>query len=114
MAEDDDITTSVFNDVCLACSDRCKTCMEEADRCTSCHEGRVLNGSTCIGTTVVGMVQEIEEAFSQFLEGGKSEELIKFLIEFLKVSDKEIIINSIREGSTIIDCIVSTDSPAQA
>ena len=74
----------------------------------------MLNGSTCIGTTVVGMIYEIKEVFSQFLEEGKSEVLVLFLIEFLNVTDKDIILNSIKEGSTIIDCVVSTDFYCQA
>ena len=76
IAEADVITDSLFNNICLLCSERCKTCVEEADRCTSCYDDKVLNGSTCIDKTVVRMVHEINIEFTAFLEGGKSQILI--------------------------------------
>ena len=40
--------------------------------------------------------------------------MIKFLAEIANVSEKDTIINTISEGSTIIDCVVSANSPEQA
>ena len=56
------------------------------------------------------MVHEINEEFISFLDHGKSQILIKFLIEYLNITEKDIVINRIREGSTIIDFIVSATS----
>ena len=63
---------------------------------------------------MIGTSHEINEDFSTFLEEGKSDEMIKFLAEIANVSEKDTIINTISEGSTIIDCVVSANSPEQA
>ena len=56
IANDYDLDSAIFGEICERCADKCLTCILEADRCTSCDTSKyALSGSKCIGRFVVNM-----------------------------------------------------------
>lgn len=95
---------------CIACDSNCLTCWLYPTFCSSCHEGYRLKSTRCHGKHTVSFKFEIDKDLTDFLTSGDQQTFIDGLASLLEIDSDDIVIDAIKEGSSVVEGSVSANS----
>ena len=95
---------------CTACSSPCASCRADKDSCTSCVSGFSLASDICLSDFNYKVSVVLQVTLAEFENNFLS--FLKKIAVAAGVSVNNIVINSITQGSVVVDMSVTSFTPA--